>query len=122
MPITKVIPILRPINSLTSNIGESHASACTALRSPGWFDRPQEPPYVNSLTADPPYYRVRYEASVKPGELAFPASYTLWVRLGLKESISAALAGVLERPFTVSDNHWVLELKEVEALLAATGS
>jgi hypothetical protein len=50
------------------------------------------------------------------------ASYALWVRGGLKESLSVALASVLERPFTVSDNHWVLELKEVEALLTATSS
>jgi hypothetical protein len=50
------------------------------------------------------------------------SSYTLWVRGGLKESVSVALAGVLERPFPVSDNHWMLELNEVEALLAATSS
>jgi pimeloyl-ACP methyl ester carboxylesterase len=44
----------------------------------------QEPAYVNSLPADPPYYRVRYAASPKPGELAFPASFTVWIPPGLK--------------------------------------
>lgn len=39
----------------------------------------QQPAYVNSLPANPPYYRVRYEASSKPGELVFPASYTVWI-------------------------------------------
>jgi hypothetical protein len=29
---------------------------------------------------------------------------------------------MLERPFAKSDDHWVLELKEAETLLAATGS
>ena len=44
----------------------------------------QQPPYENLLPADPPYYRVRFEASTKPGELVFPVSYTLWVPPGLK--------------------------------------
>mgnify|MGYP006272768207 CR=1 FL=1 len=44
----------------------------------------QEPPYVNSLPADPPYYRVRYEASTKEGELIFPASYTVWLPPNVK--------------------------------------
>ncbi len=39
----------------------------------------QEPPYVNPLTADPPYYRVRYEGSSQPGELVYPVSYTVWI-------------------------------------------
>lgn len=44
----------------------------------------QEPPYVNPLPADPPYYRVRYEASSKPDELVYPVSYTVWIPPGLK--------------------------------------
>jgi hypothetical protein len=44
----------------------------------------QQSPYETFLTAKPPYYRVRYEASVKAGELAFPVSYMLWVPPGLK--------------------------------------
>jgi pimeloyl-ACP methyl ester carboxylesterase len=39
----------------------------------------QEPAYVNSLIADPPYYRVRYEGSTQPGELVYPVSYTVWI-------------------------------------------
>lgn len=44
----------------------------------------QQPPYEISLPADPPYFRVRYEASEKAGELTYPVSYTLWVPPGLK--------------------------------------
>ena len=41
-------------------------------------------PYENPLLADPPYYRVRYEASTETGKLEFPASYTVWIPPGLK--------------------------------------
>jgi hypothetical protein len=78
--------------------------AVTSLMQPGDGDRSEQ--------------SVRCQLVYRPTD----ASYTLWVRGGLKESLSVALAGVLERPFTVSDNHWVLELKEVEALLTATSS
>jgi poly(3-hydroxybutyrate) depolymerase len=44
----------------------------------------QQTPYEITLPAEPPYYRIRYESSQKPGELAFPVSYTLWVPPGLK--------------------------------------
>lgn len=50
----------------------------------------QEPVYVNPLPANPPYYRVRYEASSVQGELAFPVSYTVWIPPGVK-----ALRGVV---------------------------
>jgi hypothetical protein len=79
-------------------------SAVTSLMQPGDGDRSEQ--------------SVRCQLVYRPTD----ASYTLWVRGGLKESLSVALAGVLERPFTVSDNHWVLELQEVEALLTATSS
>lgn len=36
-------------------------------------------PYVISFPAEPPYYRVRYEASSKPGELVYPVSFSLWL-------------------------------------------
>lgn len=39
----------------------------------------QEPVYVNPLPADPPYYRVRYEASSEAGELVYPVSFTVWI-------------------------------------------
>ncbi|MBS0203800.1 MAG: hypothetical protein JSS49_12925 [Planctomycetes bacterium] len=40
--------------------------------------------YEINLPADPPYYRIRYEASANAGELAYPASFTLWVPPGTK--------------------------------------
>ncbi len=39
----------------------------------------QNPPYDAFPDAEPPYYRIRYEASVKPGELIFPVKYTVWI-------------------------------------------
>ena len=44
----------------------------------------QQPPYDVFPPAVPPYYRVRYEASTKPGELVFPVNYTVWVPPGVK--------------------------------------
>jgi hypothetical protein len=38
-----------------------------------------EPPYVNPQSANPPYYRVRYDGSSNPGELVYPVSYTVWI-------------------------------------------
>lgn len=46
--------------------------------------RAQKPPYDVAPPADPPYYRVRYEASDKPGGLAFPVNYTAWVPPGVQ--------------------------------------
>ena len=43
----------------------------------------QNPPYDISPKAEPPYYRVRYEASSKPGELIFPVQYTIWIPKGV---------------------------------------
>jgi poly(3-hydroxybutyrate) depolymerase len=34
--------------------------------------------------ADPPYYRVHYDASTQPGELVFGVSYTVWIPPGVK--------------------------------------
>ena len=39
----------------------------------------QQPPYDVFPHADPPYYRVRYEASTKPGELIFAVNCTIWI-------------------------------------------
>ncbi|AWM42232.1 hypothetical protein C1280_13470 [Gemmata obscuriglobus] len=50
----------------------------------------QKPPYDVFPPADPPYYRVRYEASAKMGELPFAVNYTVWVPKGVK-----ALRGVI---------------------------
>ena len=45
----------------------------------------QQPPYDVFPPADPPYYRVRYEASTQPGELIFPVNYTIWIPSGVKQ-------------------------------------
>lgn len=45
----------------------------------------QQPPYDVFPSADPPYYRVRYEASAIPGELSFPVNYTIWMPPGVKQ-------------------------------------
>ncbi|WP_435008769.1 hypothetical protein P12x_000031 [Tundrisphaera lichenicola] len=44
----------------------------------------QQPPYDVFPTAEPPYYRVRYEASTEPGELVYPVNYTIWIPEGVK--------------------------------------
>lgn len=44
----------------------------------------QQPPYDVFPPADPPYFRVRYEASTRPGELVFPVNFTIWIPPGLK--------------------------------------
>ncbi|MEQ1851366.1 MAG: hypothetical protein ABMA01_07215 [Chthoniobacteraceae bacterium] len=44
----------------------------------------QQAPYDVFPAAVPPYHRVRYEASKKPGELAFPVNYTVWIPPGVK--------------------------------------
>ena len=41
--------------------------------------RAQQPPYDQAPAAEPPYYRVRYDASKKPGELIYPVQYTVWI-------------------------------------------
>jgi len=50
----------------------------------------QLPPYDVAPSIAPPYYRVRYEASTTPGELAFPVKYTVWIPPGV-----TALRGVI---------------------------
>ncbi len=45
----------------------------------------QQPPYDVFPPAEPPSYRVRYEASLEPGELRFPVNYTLWIPKDVKK-------------------------------------
>jgi hypothetical protein len=52
--------------------------------------RAQMPPYDSFPPAEPPYYRVRYEASTLPGGLAYPVNYTAWIPNEVK-----ALRGVI---------------------------
>lgn len=44
----------------------------------------QNAPYDKFPDAEPPYYRLRFEASKKPGELVYPVKYTLWIPPGVK--------------------------------------
>jgi hypothetical protein len=44
----------------------------------------QQPPYDVYPSADPPYYRVRYEASTRPGELIYSVNYTIWIPKDVK--------------------------------------
>jgi hypothetical protein len=44
----------------------------------------QQAPYDVFPAADPPYYRVRYEASANSGGLIFPVNYTIWLPPGVK--------------------------------------
>jgi acetyl esterase/lipase len=44
----------------------------------------QRPPYDVFPPADPPYYRVRYEAGARQGELVYPVNYTIWIPRGVK--------------------------------------
>jgi len=39
----------------------------------------QNAPYDLFPEAKPPYYRVRQEASTRPGELIYPVNYTIWI-------------------------------------------
>jgi pimeloyl-ACP methyl ester carboxylesterase len=45
----------------------------------------QQPPYDVFPAAEPPYYRVRYEASMQPGELVYPVNYTIWIPPHVKQ-------------------------------------
>ena len=50
----------------------------------------QQAPYDQAPAVEAPYYRVRYDASTKPGELIFPVQYTVWIPAGTK-----ALRGII---------------------------
>lgn len=42
----------------------------------------QQPPYDKRPAADPPVYRVRYDAATEPGGLVFPVTFTAWIPPG----------------------------------------
>lgn len=44
----------------------------------------QQPPYDVFPAAEPPYYRVRYDAADVPGELKYAVNYTVWIPPGVK--------------------------------------
>jgi hypothetical protein len=45
----------------------------------------QQKPYDVFPPAEPPYHRVRYEASADPAGLVYPVNYTVWIPPGVKE-------------------------------------
>lgn len=88
----------------------------------------QAPPYDVFPEAEPPYFRVRYEASSTPGELSMPVNYTVWIPSGVEKlrgvvvhqhgcgegSAKSGLTGAF-------DVHWqALAKKHDSALLAAS--
>ncbi|MEM6471168.1 MAG: sialate O-acetylesterase [Planctomycetota bacterium] len=92
------------------------------------FATAQGPPYDTAPPAEPPYYRVRYDASPKEGELRFAVQYTVWIPEGVKSlrgvivhqhgcgpgSCQSGLTGAY-------DLHWqALASKHSCALLAAS--
>ena len=61
------------------------AAGLAAILAAGPLPAPaQNPPYDVFPPAEPPVYRVRYEASAEPGGLAFPVNYTIWIPPGVK--------------------------------------
>jgi len=44
----------------------------------------QQTPYDVFPAAEAPYFRVRYEASNRPGELIYPVNYTVWIPRDVK--------------------------------------
>src|SRR5262245_26246669 len=58
-------------------------ASATALRA-------QQAPYDVFPPAEPPYYRVRHQASTRQGELVYPVNYTIWIPKGV-----ASLRGVI---------------------------
>jgi hypothetical protein len=53
---------------------------------------------------------------------ATDTSYTVWVRSGIREWLSTALASSIGRPLLASDDFWTLNRKEVDLLIAATNT
>ncbi len=57
----------------------------TLLLATGVTDlQAQKPPYDVFPAAEPPYYRVRYEASPNKGELIYPVNFTIWIPKDVK--------------------------------------
>lgn len=58
---------------------QSHPAALLAMAFFFGGISAQEPPYDKPPPVEPPYFRVRYEASSVPGGLIFPVRYTVWI-------------------------------------------
>ena len=44
----------------------------------------QDSPYDSPPPAEPPYFRIRYDASNDPGKLLFPVQFTVWIPQAVK--------------------------------------
>ena len=69
--------MLPPLNYIMRSIALLFLALSVSLHA-------QNAPYDVFPPAEAPYFRVRYEASVQPGELIFPVNYTMWVPPGVK--------------------------------------
>ena len=69
---------------MTKSMLRASAIAFLILAMDGSQTQAQKAPYDVFPAAEPPYYRVRYEASAKPGDLIFPVNYTIWIPKGVK--------------------------------------
>src|ERR1019366_9672479 len=63
---------------------ECRAAACFLLVAFVTELCAQKVPYDVFPVAEAPYYRVRYEASDKPGKLIYGVNYTVWIPPGVK--------------------------------------
>ncbi len=66
------------------NLRELIAAGWVAVMSVPLSGLAQQPPYDVFPPAEPPYYRVRYDASTQPGELVYSVNYTAWIPPGVK--------------------------------------
>jgi hypothetical protein len=66
-------------------VGDALGQGMVKLLKAGKTDlHAPQPPYDVFPPAEPPYYRVCYAASAKPGELIFGVNYTLWIPKNVK--------------------------------------
>ncbi len=83
--VERTLPVQRgnPMTGSPFLVRLRPAAALGLLALPGFL--PAQPaPYDVYPPANPPYHRIRYEASSRPGELALAANYTVWVPPGVK--------------------------------------
>ena len=56
-------------------------ACCLCLAAPAMA---QQAPYDVFPAAEPPYFRIRYEAGAEPGGAIFPVNYTMWIPPGIE--------------------------------------
>ena len=81
------LPIAATVSELLTMLGTAAqccGAVCLLLVACATELCAQKAPYDVFPPAEPPYYRVRYEASDKPGELIYGVNYTVWIPPGVK--------------------------------------